>query len=328
MKTDEGKISARRRAEWLEDGDHDINLVSLLAQQNLKRLDNNISDIEHEMTRAEKLVNDEKVQNKEQFRTVFNRTIEKLEQKLDNIASKLTESQCTHHPQPVKRKHSQEIGDVPSTSKIQVISDEEYMERLIEENRDDQDAPPEDAERREKQHQEQEQERRAAERRERQQQEQEQERQDRARHEEERRRYIAELEDELAELRDSYSLLSRRKFGYSDNVKEWTKCSFCGAIAQHYSDSCPEITTGQERYNFIEENGMCRICLGRGHKAAECRTEEKDCWYCNTVRGRALYFLVEEQEHHRALCVIPDSKDRIRARIRRVEEELYRVRHQ
>ncbi|KAK6022761.1 hypothetical protein OSTOST_11527, partial [Ostertagia ostertagi] len=169
------------------------------------------------------------------------------------------------------------------------------------------------------------QERRAAEREERLFQEQEQERQARDRHEEERRRYIAELEDELAELQDGFTLLSRRRFGYSDNVKEWIKCPFCGAIAHHYSDSCPEITTGQERYNFIEENGMCRICLGRGHKAAECRTEEKDCWYCNTVRGRALYFLVEEQEHHRALCVIPDSKDRIRARIRRVEEELSRI---
>nr|CDJ98442.1 unnamed protein product [Haemonchus contortus] len=75
--------------EWLEDDDHDIKTIFTLVQIELKRLDSSVSDIEYELTRAEKIVIDEEVQNKEMLISVFNKTTEKLGHKMDDIASKL-----------------------------------------------------------------------------------------------------------------------------------------------------------------------------------------------------------------------------------------------
>ncbi|KAK5984050.1 hypothetical protein GCK32_010865 [Trichostrongylus colubriformis] len=282
LKVEVGKIPARRRVDWQEDDDHDIKRISLMVQIELKRLDRNISDIEYEMARAEKIVQDEKVQNKTQFVSVFNKTIDKLEQRLDDIALKLTinpDGQEIVHP--TKRKLDQELEevpsaskiqaiedisstsknvpntrklqksedapstskDVPSTSKIKTISDDEYMERLIEESKDQEeeddnkeDSPPEVADRKQEQErnrqQEQERERKQARRDQARRQEQEREREQARRHqgrrENERRRYIEDLERELKELCDGRAKLARRKIGDNPNVLEHTQLERTG----------------------------------------------------------------------------------------------------
>ncbi|KAK6039505.1 hypothetical protein COOONC_22990, partial [Cooperia oncophora] len=110
MMANDGRIPARRRTTWVQNKEHDTKTWATRVHQHLERLDRNISDIEDEMSRAEKQVYEEKIQNKEPFISVFNKTVASLEVKLDGIASKL---------------------------------------RLIEENKDDNDDdPPEAAERR------------------------------------------------------------------------------------------------------------------------------------------------------------------------------------
>ncbi|KAK6059855.1 hypothetical protein COOONC_02491 [Cooperia oncophora] len=110
MMANDGRIPARRRTTWVQNKEHDTKTWATRVHQHLERLDRNISDIEDEMSRAEK--------------------------------------QETSQHSPTKRKLD-DIEEGPSTSKVHILSDDEYMKRLIEENKDDNDDdPPEAAERR------------------------------------------------------------------------------------------------------------------------------------------------------------------------------------
>ncbi|KAK5975333.1 hypothetical protein GCK32_001522 [Trichostrongylus colubriformis] len=134
MMVDGGRISAKRRAEWFDDEEHDTKAMAAKVQEYLTRLDRNISDIEYELGQSEKRVLDEKVENKQQFISVFNKTIEKVENKLENLGSRFQTSE-----KGSLREYSAAMKEVgPSTSKIRAISDQEYLERLIEETREEQ----------------------------------------------------------------------------------------------------------------------------------------------------------------------------------------------
>ncbi|KAK6027695.1 hypothetical protein OSTOST_06273 [Ostertagia ostertagi] len=301
----------------------------------------NITDIEDELTRAEKMVQDEKVQNKETFVSVFNKTIEKLEKKIDDIAlnlSKPAQGKKLDHSPPVKRKCYPEAEDQPTTSKMQVISDEEYMRNLIEECRDDDEASPEVAERnterveqdkrrrkhiqyeedrlREGQRRQEEEQRRREEEQRRQEEERRLAEEERLQREQERQQYLHNLEMELDDLYKGRFLLPQRKFGEIPEEPVRVECSFCGIYGDHFSDSCTFITDGRERYNYIDQESRCKLCLRKGHATEVCRAKDQECWYCEIVQNTALSFLVDKQPHHRAICSIPDSKERITARIR------------
>ncbi|KAK6011427.1 hypothetical protein OSTOST_23485 [Ostertagia ostertagi] len=92
----------------------------------------------------------------------------------------------------------------------------------------------------------------------------------------------------------------------------------------HFSDSCPKVVNGNDRFRLADRNGTCFLCLGSCPRSG-CLEDYKECWYCFIVRTRApiLRFLIpKDKGHHRALCTIPDSKDRIRRAIREVQQEI------
>ncbi|KAK6031620.1 hypothetical protein OSTOST_02228 [Ostertagia ostertagi] len=220
-----------------------------------------------------------------------------------------------------KRRCSSEDEPGPSYCKIQVLSDEEYMQRLIEENRDCQEDQEKSVQTKQEQQDTRREERRQREEEERRRQEEERRRRQ---EEEERQRYIRELETELDELYRGRYLLPHRKIGDGEGTD--VTCSFCGRFGRHFSDSCTDIVRGKERLDFILRRKMCRHCLG-AHESKYCRADEKSCWYCDIVRNTALRFLIENDGHHRALCKIPDSRDRISERIRTVRDQIHEATH-
>ncbi|KAK6015315.1 hypothetical protein OSTOST_19261 [Ostertagia ostertagi] len=263
MKVDEGKFPANRRTEWLEDDDHDIKALTMLVQIELRRLDRNITDIECELTRAEKMVQDEKVQNKETFVSVFNKTIEKLEKKIDDIALNLSKpaqgKKLDHSPPRLKLRRIRRRG------LLKRIPEEEWRRRKrkhiqYEEDRlrEEQRRQEEEQRRREEEQRRQEEERRLAE-------------EERLQREQERQQYLHNLVMELDDLYKGRFLLPQRKFGEIPEEPVRVECSFCGIYGDHFSDSCTFITDGRERYNYIDQEsryvffipspptGRCRI---------------------------------------------------------------------
>ncbi|XGW23116.1 hypothetical protein V3C99_005396 [Haemonchus contortus] len=298
MATETDRVSEKRKEEWYEDKEHDINQLSSKVAYELKILDRHIADIEEEINIAEKKVLAEKTENTPNFISTFNTAMEKVEKTIVDAIAKMKENQPRNSHEKRRRSSENDPRD-PTPRKVQLLSDDDYMEKLIEENHDDLD---EYDERRQK------------------------EEESRRR---ERQEYIEDLENELDQLYQGRTLLPHRKIGDGpETVPEHMKCAFCGIYGRHYSDSCSLITDGDERYRFIQKERRCRLCLGKNHGPDDCRTEEKSCWYCDVIMDTALDFLISKQKHHRALCRVPNSKDRITKKIRAIKVEINRAKYE
>uniref|UniRef100_A0A7I5EDQ5 CCHC-type domain-containing protein n=1 Tax=Haemonchus contortus TaxID=6289 RepID=A0A7I5EDQ5_HAECO len=132
------------------------------------------------------------------------------------------------------------------------------------------------------------------------------------------------MEDELEKLEHSFNYLPKRKIQEFTKNAAFSRCSFCGQQGKHFSDSCPRITRGFDRWDFIEDNGLCRHCLEDCSQKG-CSNRSDSCWYCEVILKKApiLRSLVPQKYHHRALCPIPDSKPEIAARIKKMKKKLF-----
>ncbi|VDP08810.1 unnamed protein product [Heligmosomoides polygyrus] len=132
------------------------------------------------------------------------------------------------------------------------------------------------------------------------------------------------LQRDLDDLQRGLRLLPTRKIGEcSRGVSDHIVCAFCEAQGAHYSDSCPVYTNEDERFELIMRDGRCQYCLERCADREECKRKSNPCWYCSIVRPTILRFLIPNNEwHHRALCSVPNSKDRIRDAIEDVRSSL------
>ncbi|XGW11025.1 hypothetical protein V3C99_012490 [Haemonchus contortus] len=142
-----------------------------------------------------------------------------------------------------------------------------------------------------------------------------------------RKRPHNEIERELEELERGLRLLPTRKIAYRpQQVKFSVTCAFCEIKGAHFSDSCPEVREGHQRRRIIRFSKKCFYCLGWCKDQKNCEEKEKECWYCSIVRDTALDFLIPDDDgHHRALCAVPNSKDRVRDVIQNVRQALSNV---
>ncbi|EYC29867.1 hypothetical protein Y032_0005g2307 [Ancylostoma ceylanicum] len=133
-----------------------------------------------------------------------------------------------------------------------------------------------------------------------------------------------ELWRDLNNLLYGLNLLPKRKIGESSmGVAPHIRCTFCGQNGLHYSDSCPHITDGDDRWFFVREQGLCPHCLERCDPRRECWSKKKKCWYCSVVENTILRFLIpNDGGHHRALCNIPNSEGKIRERVQEIKRQL------
>ena len=70
-------------------------------------------------------------------------------------------------------------------------------------------------------------------------------------------------------------------------------CAFCNG--KHKSQQCRTVKTVAQRKERIRKNGMCFLCLKKGHTVRDCRERFK-CFKCNG-------------KHHSAICVKSPEKD-------------------
>lgn len=86
---------------------------------------------------------------------------------------------------------------------------------------------------------------------------------------------------------------------------------------------CPGIRSGVERpVRIHREKQPLSVCHFRCN-GVNCNYGDKRCWYCEVVEVTILSFLIPVDEgHHRAVCSIPDSKERLQESINGVSREL------
>ncbi|KAK5980695.1 hypothetical protein GCK32_007999 [Trichostrongylus colubriformis] len=68
--------------------------------------------------------------------------------------------------------------------------------------------------------------------------------------------------------------------------ERYLRCGFCDAKGEHYSDSCPQFRTVEERRRMIR----CKFCLDTMHSSRNCTRPMKRCKYCRL------------ENHHTAIC--------------------------
>ncbi|ETN79146.1 hypothetical protein NECAME_09983 [Necator americanus] len=79
--------------------------------------------------------------------------------------------------------------------------------------------------------------------------------------------------------------------------------------------------------HYVRDRNLCQYCLMDCDPNRRCRCQDKPCWYCSVVRRTILDFLIPmEGGHHRAFCNIPNSKEKIAARIDELEREIEEAR--
>ncbi|EYB82584.1 hypothetical protein Y032_0356g3356 [Ancylostoma ceylanicum] len=133
---------------------------------------------------------------------------------------------------------------------------------------------------------------------------------------------IKEMEQVLKEF--PYRTISESSRG----VENWVTCAFCKEVGRHYSDSCPQVTDGDERYNLAIFNGLCKFCLNKCPQGG-CKFRPRTCWYCERIRGTIAEDLIpDDRGHHRALCNVPNARGELRRRIEEAKRQLERLRNQ
>ncbi|VDO34278.1 unnamed protein product [Haemonchus placei] len=124
------------------------------------------------------------------------------------------------------------------------------------------------------------------------------------------------MEAELTEVSRRRRELARRKVcrpleylaGIYPHEEEEMPCVFCGALGRHYSDSCIQIRTGQERAQYLRRARRCQMCL-----ELEC-DGDSDC-----VKAKIPCFQCKRTGHASAVCTLPEVSLQIEADKRHCE---------
>ncbi|XGW25891.1 hypothetical protein V3C99_006917 [Haemonchus contortus] len=264
---DSGDLPTWKRTKWLEDGtDHDTRAKDLIPiiHGHMKTLVQHIEVIEKELAKAENRLQ-----------------MERGEQASTEIMVR----------EMIREEEERE----------KTLTDDEYMDRLIEENSeeegkwDDEDSEIQNSN-------------------------------------EEPCRMTPEsewarLEKTLRELEYAHQYLPQRKIRWaSPNKRSDVRCTFCASV-WHFSDSCPTMTDEDERFRFVQRRKLCQYCLEDCDPNKTCPRERDECFYCNIIwKVKSLRFLIpNDNGHHRALCNIPNSKNLLKERIQEVKGEMEKM---
>ncbi|VDP62455.1 unnamed protein product [Heligmosomoides polygyrus] len=95
----------------------------------------------------------------------------------------------------------------------------------------------------------------------------------------------------------------------SDKVDDTVQCIFYLAVARHYSDSCPVVIDGEERFAIVMKEGICRYCL-ENCPAERCRFRTKrPCWYCKKIEGTIVEDLIPDDRGHTERYVLYQTRE-------------------
>ncbi|RCN36505.1 hypothetical protein ANCCAN_17616, partial [Ancylostoma caninum] len=131
------------------------------------------------------------------------------------------------------------------------------------------------------------------------------------------------LREDLLQVEHVLRNFPFRKIGESSRgVESSVECAFCRRVGQHYSDSCPEVTNGDERYNIVRHGGLCKHCLDHC-PPDKCKFKPRGCWYCERNQSTIVGDLMpDDGGQHRALCNVPNARNTLRRRIEDIRRQL------
>ncbi|XGW02977.1 hypothetical protein V3C99_014742, partial [Haemonchus contortus] len=291
--TNDGQLKKRERLTW-ETGQktkHDTNTtaVTSIVEKRLSILDTIIQDLEYDMERARKLISKEKIVlkgisfNNFNDSDYVNATLQRIEKHLEKIAMNANNT-ADVAPQ-MKRKPDEELkGNSP---KVQILSDDDYMDRLIreddwndhqfatgerdEKSRCQQDIAMQKCTRKDDRNKDQSKTSNAE--------QSPQGKQERptlnctgpydrsspspdytgqydrsnqstvSRREQSPSREMKRLERDLYALREGLRRLPQRRIG--ERSRDAGVCAFCKVRNDHFSDSCPKCIEGDQRFKII-----------------------------------------------------------------------------
>ena len=80
---------------------------------------------------------------------------------------------------------------------------------------------------------------------------------------------------------------SKNPFSLTSERQPIGPCFYCNG--DHWNGMCDKYQTADERKQRLK--WRCFVCLLSGHRAFECFTKKKACFYCGRIN-----------HHHRSLC--------------------------
>ncbi|VDO35676.1 unnamed protein product [Haemonchus placei] len=130
------------------------------------------------------------------------------------------------------------------------------------------------------------------------------------------------LQEDLWKIKKVLKKFPYRMIGDTKGVASDKPCAFCGKTKRHFSDSCPKVTNGNERYHIVSTGKLCVHCLDNCPKH-KCKFKPRSCWYCDRVRGTIAEDMIpEDNGHHKALCSVADSRSLLVNRIASLKKEI------
>ncbi|KAK5983831.1 hypothetical protein GCK32_002189 [Trichostrongylus colubriformis] len=76
-----------------------------------------------------------------------------------------------------------------------------------------------------------------------------------------------------------------------------------------------ESTDAEDHYALLRDEALCITCLERCSPFDDCPHLHRRCYYCECVKGTSFEDMIDEFEHHTAVCGIPDLKQQARERL-------------
>ncbi|KAK6017016.1 hypothetical protein OSTOST_17495 [Ostertagia ostertagi] len=304
-----------RRNSWLQMQRKTTNISEILSRsdEEIKRLGILIREIQRELTKAEGQVYNSKqydqAETHKRMAFALHRTVQRQQDEITELKQKIGELQA------IKVQYEEKLNQQQQEEKREhteaEISDKEYFEKMIEEVNDD-DERMEDVPNLED-----------------------------ISSDDEGDIYrndssdeiirINRLQEDLWKMEEVLQKFPYRMIGDSDDAKSGKPCAFCGKINYHFSDSCPEVVDGNERYHIVNSGKLCVRCLGNCPRY-KCKFQKnpRSCWYCDRIRGTIAEDLIPDDDgHHKALCSVPNSRkllmDRITSLRREIEERRARI---
>ncbi|KAK5986551.1 hypothetical protein GCK32_014128 [Trichostrongylus colubriformis] len=253
-----------------------VDIIPAVVEQ-LRKLDGNISEMEYELNIAEEMVRSENLQKTDKPPNPLKGHV-KVEQKVVKAEVPDEDSQSSKRKLPP--------SDDDGSRKVKVLSDDEYLSHLIRENSEvdasdgkKETKQPEATRKEGKKPESHEAEKKTSQERHPERKEERSGRQPRIKSKVVRpetdsaklkKDRMEKLQKDLCELQYGLQLLPRRKITDSTTlIDPAIICVFCNRAGVHFSDSCPVITNGDERYGtegttvpfvmFLIPEGECEI---------------------------------------------------------------------
>ncbi|VDO94318.1 unnamed protein product [Heligmosomoides polygyrus] len=135
---------------------------------------------------------------------------------------------------------------------------------------------------------------------------------------------LARFEERARPIRHGLRAIPERKQEmFSPGICATMECVFCREPGAHYSDSCPDFTDGDQRYQIVKNRKRCPLCMEHCERRGYCAYIDKKCFYCTRARNTIFeQHRPRDNGHHTALCTIPERMEEARVELNRIEQEI------